>query len=72
MTALGLAVTIPAVLAYNNIVRNNRRLVGQIEHFAYELHTPLVPGAVIHVKPNVNSKENTQQKERVHAVEVPA
>ena len=74
MTALGLAVAIPAVLAYNALVRSNRMLVGKIEYFAYELHTLLVTGAVIHVKPNpnINSKETTQQKERVHAVEVPA
>ena len=74
MTALGLSVAIPAVLAYNALVRSNRMLVGQIEHFAYELHTLLVTGAVIPIKtnPNINSKETTQQKERVHAVEVPA
>ena len=74
MTALGLAVAIPAVLAYNALVRSNRMLVSQIEHFAYELHTLLVTGAVIPVKPNpnINSKETTQQKERVHTVEVPA
>ncbi len=74
MTSLGLAVAIPAVLAYNALVRINRMLVGQIEHFAYELHALLVTGTVIHVKtnPNRNSKEKTQQKERVYAVEVPA
>lgn len=70
MTALGLAVAIPAVLAYNALVRSNRMLVSQIEHFAYELHTLLVTGAVMHVKTDVQSVAKAQ--ERVHAVEVPA
>ena len=69
MTALGLAVSIPAVLAYNALVRSNRVLVGQIEQFAYELHTLLVTGSVIHLKP---SQDVVKTKERVHASEVPA
>ena len=44
MTAFGLAVAIPAVLAYNALVRNNRVLMGQLEAFAYDLHTYLTTG----------------------------
>ncbi len=70
MTALGLAVAIPAVLAYNAIVRSNRMLVSQIEKFGYGLHTLLVTGAVINV--NAEAKDVTTSKERVHAVEATA
>ncbi len=44
MTALGLAVAIPAVLAYNALVRDNRVLMGEIETFAHDLHTYLTTG----------------------------
>lgn len=45
MTAFGLAVAIPAVLAYNALVRDNRLLMGEIETFAHDLHTYLTTGA---------------------------
>ncbi|MFA6052801.1 MAG: MotA/TolQ/ExbB proton channel family protein [Methylobacter sp.] len=44
MTAFGLAVAIPAVLAYNALVRDNRVLIGEIESFAHDLHTYLTTG----------------------------
>ncbi|HWU68161.1 MAG TPA: MotA/TolQ/ExbB proton channel family protein [Stenotrophobium sp.] len=37
MTALGLAVAVPAVLGYNFLVRSNRVLGGSFENFAYDL-----------------------------------
>ena len=45
MTAFGLAVAIPAVLAYNALVRSNRNLLGQLENFAHDLHILLTTGA---------------------------
>lgn len=47
MTALGLAVAIPAVLAYNALVRSNRMLMADLESFAHDLHTLLTTGAPI-------------------------
>jgi biopolymer transport protein ExbB len=44
MTAFGLAVAIPAVLAYNALVRDNRLLMGELETFAHDLHTYLTTG----------------------------
>ncbi|MDO9167523.1 MAG: MotA/TolQ/ExbB proton channel family protein [Methylobacter sp.] len=44
MTAFGLAVAIPAVLAYNALVRGNRLLMGEMETFAHDLHTYLTTG----------------------------
>ncbi|MCB5187000.1 MotA/TolQ/ExbB proton channel family protein [Methylobacillus caricis] len=45
MTALGLAVAIPAVLAYNALVRRNRVILGEVEGFANDLHILLTTGA---------------------------
>jgi biopolymer transport protein ExbB len=47
MTALGLAVAIPAVLGYNFIVRRNRVVSAQLDAFAHDLYTFLVTGAKI-------------------------
>jgi biopolymer transport protein ExbB len=44
MTAAGLAVAIPAVLAYNAFVRSNRVVQAQIEGFAYDLLGVLTTG----------------------------
>jgi biopolymer transport protein ExbB len=41
MTALGLGVAIPAVLAYNGFARINRLLILQIDGFAHDLHALL-------------------------------
>jgi biopolymer transport protein ExbB len=37
MTALGLAVAIPAVLAYNAFTRANRMLLAELDGFAHDL-----------------------------------
>lgn len=44
MTAAGLFVAIPAVLAYNAFTRVNRLLLTQIDCFAHRLHTFLISG----------------------------
>ncbi|MDP1766372.1 MAG: MotA/TolQ/ExbB proton channel family protein [Methylotenera sp.] len=71
MTALGLAVAIPAVLAYNALVRSNRELSAEMEKFAYELHTLLTTGAVIAVQQE-KVKSKSDSNERIHSIEVPA
>jgi len=45
MTALGLAVAIPAVLAYNGFVRVNRLVLAQLDSFAHDLYAVLTTGA---------------------------
>lgn len=47
MTAIGLAVAIPAVLGYNFIVRANRVTLSQLDAFAHDLFTFLATGAKI-------------------------
>lgn len=50
MTALGLAVAIPAVLAYNALVRTNKKIAGELNRFGYDLHAYLVTGARVDAK----------------------
>jgi biopolymer transport protein ExbB len=57
MTALGLAVAIPAVLAYNAFVRSNRLVLAKLDAYAHDLYAVLTtgssianPGAVIPLK----------------------
>ena len=45
MTALGLAVAIPAVLAYNTFVRRNRIWLGRLDAFAHDLFVLIAVGA---------------------------
>lgn len=45
MTAFGLAVAIPAVLAYNAFTRVNRVLLSQLDGFAHDLHAFATLGA---------------------------
>ena len=44
MTGLGLAVAIPAVLAYNGFVRSNRVYLARLDAFAHDLFTFLTTG----------------------------
>ena len=45
MTALGLAVAIPAVLGYNALIRGNKAVTGKLNRFAHDLHSYYVTGA---------------------------
>jgi biopolymer transport protein ExbB len=45
MTALGLAVAIPAVLGYNALVRGNKGVLGKLNRFAHDLHAYFITGA---------------------------
>jgi biopolymer transport protein ExbB len=45
MTALGLAVAIPAVLAYNTFVRRNRIWLARLDAFAHDLFVLIAVGA---------------------------
>ena len=45
MTAMGLTVAIPAVLAYNAFTRVNRVTLAELDGFAHDLHAFLTTGA---------------------------
>jgi biopolymer transport protein ExbB len=58
MTALGLVVAVPAVLAYNAFVRSNRMALARLDGFAHDLFAVLTTGshvteggAVVPLKP---------------------
>ena len=63
MTAFGLAVAIPAVLAYNTLVRDNRLLMGELESFAHDLHTYLTTGVPLTTLQTTEMAFNNQTKE---------
>ncbi len=47
MTALGLAVAVPAVLGYNALVRGNKAILTKLHRFSHDLHAYFVTGARI-------------------------
>ncbi len=47
MTALGLAVAVPAVLAYNYAVRRNRVFLAKLDSFAHDLYALLTTGSAL-------------------------
>lgn len=50
MTGLGLAVAIPAVLAYNAFTRRNRVILTELDGFAHDLHAWMVTGARVEAR----------------------
>lgn len=54
MTAIGLAVAIPAVLGYNFLVRSNRVTLSQLDAFAHDLFAFLATGAKIDAQAQAN------------------
>src|SRR3954470_17576943 len=66
MTALGLAVAVPAVLAYNMFVRSNRLVLAKLDAYAHDLYAVLTtgssianPGTVIPLKPATAARAAT-------------
>ena len=47
MTAIGLAVAVPAVLGYNWLVRRNKVAIEQVRNFGSDLHSVLLGGVRI-------------------------
>ncbi|MFO0336028.1 MAG: MotA/TolQ/ExbB proton channel family protein [Pseudomonadota bacterium] len=45
MTAIGLAVAVPAVLGYNWLTRRNKFILEHVNYFAHDLHQALLSGA---------------------------
>lgn len=57
MTALGLAVAIPAVLAYNALIRVNRVYLARLDGFAHDLFALLMTGETIDSRLRVDERE---------------
>jgi biopolymer transport protein ExbB len=47
MTALGLAVAVPAVLGYNWLIRRNKVVAEQLSAFSTDLHGYMVSGGAV-------------------------
>lgn len=58
MTALGLAVAIPAVLAYNHFTRSNRLVLAELDGFAHDLFAFMSTG-IRTAAPAVSAKAGT-------------
>jgi biopolymer transport protein ExbB len=56
MTALGLAVAIPATLAYNALLRKHKMLMSQVGRFAHQLHAYFLTGSPVHRAPDSHSQ----------------
>jgi biopolymer transport protein ExbB len=50
MTALGLAVAVPAVLGFNGLLRGNKALMERANYFAHDVEAALVAGSRVSVK----------------------
>jgi biopolymer transport protein ExbB len=50
MTAIGLAVAVPAVLGYNFLVRRNKTAMEDVRAFSSDLHSVLLSGAMTTAK----------------------
>ncbi|MBL8497483.1 MotA/TolQ/ExbB proton channel family protein [Nitrosomonas sp. JL21] len=60
MTALGLAVAIPAVLAYNAFVRRNRIWLARLEAFAHDLFVLITVGDDRHHQASISSLQSAR------------
>ena len=75
MTGLGLAVAIPAVLAYNAFVRTNRVYLSQLDAFAHDLFTFLTTGQQVALsdgKVRALRRQHSNGKRRLNAERIMA
>jgi biopolymer transport protein ExbB len=70
MTALGLVVAVPAVLAYNWLVRRNKSIMEDLAAFTNDLHGYLMSGGA--VKPRVGGAPNPAARTAAPARGAPA
>jgi biopolymer transport protein ExbB len=50
MTAMGLAVAVPAVLGFNGLLRGNRALMERANYFAHDVQSALLAGSRVQAK----------------------
>lgn len=61
MTAVGLAVAVPAVLGYNWLVRRNKQVLDELRGFAADLHSLVLSGNMSPIS-KVDEQSSTQHK----------
>lgn len=64
MTGVGLAVAIPAVMAYNWLTRSNRVLLAKLDNFAFELMNFLQMGQRLRDAPPASSSASASRRPR--------
>ncbi|MES2490210.1 MAG: MotA/TolQ/ExbB proton channel family protein [Pseudomonadota bacterium] len=57
MTAIGLAVAVPAVMGYNWLVRRNKAAMGRVRSFSTDLHAALISGARVSDSSSVSQRK---------------
>jgi biopolymer transport protein ExbB len=67
MTAVGLAVAIPAVLAYNAFTRHNRVWLARLDAFAHDLYAVITVGEKANSSAGETSPPHPAQKPEQHA-----
>jgi len=68
MTALGLAVAIPAVLAYNTLIRANRVYLARLDGFAHDLFALMMTGETINSRLRAEEQGSTVTRGVGHGV----
>ena len=61
MTAMGLAVAIPAVLGYNTLLRQQKSIMARLNNFSYDLHAYFITGSRMAGAQEVANGENTNK-----------
>lgn len=67
MTALGLAVAIPAVLGYNALLRQHKSIMARLGNFAHDLHAYFITGSRIERKAEQTRTATAQPSMPIHA-----
>jgi biopolymer transport protein ExbB len=62
MTAMGLAVAVPAVLGYNVLLRRNKVVLEKVNYFAHDLHAYLLSGSRVGGKSGAGAAPATSLK----------
>lgn len=68
MTALGLAVAIPAVLGYNILLRSQKAVLAQLRRFAHDLHALQITGARLRGQDDTRNEAKLIEVEKSHVV----
>jgi biopolymer transport protein ExbB len=62
MTAIGLAVAVPAVLGYNFLVRRNKSAMEEVRSFAGDLHSVVLSGSMSKVAKKYRAHQTHSHK----------
>jgi biopolymer transport protein ExbB len=65
MTALGIAVAVPAVLGFNALTRGNRVILAELDAFAHDLHSFLATGSRVDAAAGAPSRPATARAPQV-------